>query len=70
MKFGISVSKKLGNAIVRNKYKRIIKYIVKDYIKLTTELPAKINLIPKRLIIRYNFFFICKDLFWSLDKLI
>lgn len=26
--FGISVSKKLGNAVLRNKYKRIIKHII------------------------------------------
>ena len=33
-KFGISVSKKLGNAVFRNKYKRIIRSIIDNYKKL------------------------------------
>ena len=32
-KYGISVSKKLGNAVFRNKYKRIIRNIVDNYKK-------------------------------------
>lgn len=32
-KFGISVSKKLGNAVFRNKYKRIIRSIIDNYKK-------------------------------------
>lgn len=32
-KFGISVSKKLGNAVFRNKYKRIIRAIIDNYKK-------------------------------------
>ena len=36
-RYGISVSKKLGNAVFRNKYKRIVRNIIdknkKDYIK-------------------------------------
>lgn len=33
-RFGISVSKKLGNAVFRNKYKRIIRSIIDNYKKL------------------------------------
>jgi len=33
-RFGISVSKKLGNAVFRNKYKRKIRAIVDNYKKL------------------------------------
>ena len=33
-RFGISVTKKLGNAVFRNKYKRIIRSIVDNYKKL------------------------------------
>ena len=33
-RFGISVSKKLGNAVFRNKYKRIIRSILDNYKKL------------------------------------
>ena len=33
-KYGISVSKKLGNAVFRNKYKRIIRSILDNYKKL------------------------------------
>lgn len=33
-RFGISVSKKLGNAVFRNKYKRIIRNILDNYKKL------------------------------------
>ena len=32
-KFGISVTKKLGNAVFRNKYKRIIRSIIDNYKK-------------------------------------
>ena len=32
-RFGISVSKKLGNAVFRNKYKRIIRSIIDNYNK-------------------------------------
>lgn len=33
-RFGISVTKKLGNAVFRNKYKRIIRSIIDNYKKL------------------------------------
>lgn len=33
-RFGISVSKKLGNAVFRNKYKRKIRVIIDNYKKL------------------------------------
>ena len=33
-RFGISVSKKLGNAVFRNKYKRIMRSILDNYKKL------------------------------------
>lgn len=33
-RFGISVSKKLGNAVFRNRYKRIIRSIVDNYKKI------------------------------------
>ena len=33
-RFGISVTKKLGNAVFRNRYKRIIRSIVDNYKKL------------------------------------
>ena len=33
-RFGVSVSKKLGNAVFRNKYKRIIRSILDNYKKL------------------------------------
>ena len=33
-RFGISVTKKLGNAVFRNKYKRIIRSILDNYKKL------------------------------------
>ena len=33
-RFGISVSKKLGNAVFRNRYKRIIRSILDNYKKL------------------------------------
>ena len=33
-RFGISVSKKLGNAVFRNKYKRILRSIIDNYKKI------------------------------------
>lgn len=49
-RFGISVSKKLGNAVFRNKYKRKIRSIIDNYRKLYINSKDYIIIIRKRAI--------------------
>lgn len=65
-KYGISVSKKLGNAVIRNKSKRRIKGILKD-------IPIKSNvefiLIVKQKILEMTYNELKDELFNSLQNL-
>ena len=45
-RFGISVSKKLGNAVFRNKYKRQLRFII-DKNKVELFVPIRVNYVWK-----------------------
>ena len=66
---GITVNKKVGKAVVRNKYKRIIRVLIREYCQSNELQPLKINIIARRLIVGRKFSIIRQDFFKCLDKL-
>ncbi len=65
-KFGLSVSKKVGNAVIRNKIKRQLKSIIdkKHYKK-----GLKCIIIVRKDFLDYKFEEVEKDLFFAFEKL-
>ncbi|MBQ9019527.1 MAG: ribonuclease P protein component [Bacilli bacterium] len=66
-RFGISVSKKLGNSVFRNKYKRIIRSILDNYKKLYINNEDYIIILRKEAINK-DFNILQKELFSLLNK--
>ena len=65
-KFGISLSKKHGKAVLRNRIKRLLRAAFKNYIDLFLD-NYYIVLLPKRAE-EYNYFEFCKDIEYLLKK--
>ena len=66
-RYGISVSKKLGNAVFRNKYKRIIRSIIDNYKKLYINRKDYIIILRKEAITQ-SFDVLEKDFFDLMNK--
>ncbi len=66
-RYGISVSKKLGNAVFRNKYKRIIRSIIDNYKKLYINKKDYIIILRKEAI-NQSFDTLEKDFFDLMNK--
>ena len=66
-RYGISVSKKLGNAVFRNKYKRIIRSIIDNYKKLYINEKDYIIILRKEAI-NQSFDTLEKDFFDLMNK--
>lgn len=65
-KFGLSVGKKIGNAVTRNKYKRILRNIIsqKDY-----QNNFNCIIILSRNVLEKSYQEISEDLIWAFNKL-
>ena len=67
-RFGMTVSKKVGNAVKRNRYKRIIRVLMRDMC-IKQEHNIDVNVITKRSIVGQNFSNIKKDFTFCLNKI-
>ena len=67
-RFGMTVSKKVGNAVKRNRYKRIIRVLMRDMC-IKQEHNIDVNVITKRFIVGQNFSNIKKDFTFCLNKI-
>ncbi len=69
-RFGITVSKKVGNAVKRNRYKRVIRVLVRDVcIKKKRYSSVSINVIARKFIVRESFSSIKSDFTFCLNKI-
>jgi ribonuclease P protein component len=67
--YGITIRKKFGNAVIRNRYRRIIKSIIREMCKLPNLKPLSANIMPRKLIINEKFSIISSDLINCFTKL-
>lgn len=65
--YGITLTKKIGKAVVRNKYKRICKLLIRHYHPLIS---VKINIVPRKMIVKQRFCMIEKDFCNCINKLL
>jgi ribonuclease P protein component len=61
LRFGITVSRKVGGAVIRNKYKRIIRVLVKQCSFDGLDGELSINIIAKKSIVQKKFIDIQND---------
>lgn len=69
IRYGVTATKKLGNAVVRNKVKRRLREAVRSILKEATQKPADIVLIGRDATATCEFAVLVKDLKWCLKKL-
>lgn len=69
IRYGVTATKKLGNAVVRNKVKRRLREAVRMILKDATQAPADIVLIGRDSTASCDFQTLVKDLKWCLKKL-
>jgi ribonuclease P protein component len=68
--YGITVNKKIGNAVIRNKYKRIIKCLVQHYTQKLPLIPLKVNITARQWIIKKGFAAISHDFYSIMNKVL
>ena len=69
-RFGITVSRKVGNAVKRNRCKRIIRILMRDIYKKHKCNNLSINVIARKFIVGKNFDNIKKDFIFCFNKII
>lgn len=68
--YGITVTKRIGNAVVRNRHKRIIKSLIREHYKNMLLKPLKINITTKVSIIRKDYDAISQDFNYAMNKIL
>jgi ribonuclease P protein component len=68
--YGITVTKKIGNAVVRNRCKRIAKSLIRNCHKNTYLKPLRVNIIAKTAMVGEKFSLISKDFSALIGKLL
>ena len=66
--YGITVTKKIGNAVARNKFKRIIRSLIRSYVRDNCLRPFKINITAKRSLVNKSFASISQDFRYAMNK--
>jgi ribonuclease P protein component len=69
LKFGLTISKKIGNSVTRNKIKRQFRHITSDFTKEKSLKNYKIVFYARKLTPTSNFKTIEKDLTYALNKI-
>jgi ribonuclease P protein component len=68
--YGITVTKRIGNAVIRNRHKRIIKSLIRDYYKNICLKPLKINITTKVSITKKDYAAISQDFNYAMNKVL
>jgi ribonuclease P protein component len=69
LKFGLTISKKIGNSVTRNKIKRQFRHIISNFTKEKSLNNYKIVFYARKLTTTSNFKSIAKDLTYALNKI-
>ena len=68
-KFGITATKKIGNAVIRNKAKRRLRSAIREIVKNTSVKPSNIVLVARHSTAACDWDKLLKDLKWCLKRL-
>lgn len=68
-RLGITASRKIGNSVVRNRYKRIIKEVFRNYKNYLNSYDISIIVKKKIMNDRISFFFVYNEIKYKLNKL-
>jgi ribonuclease P protein component len=68
LRYGITVSKKVGNAVIRNKNKRIVRVLIRNFHIEQVTINMCVNVIVRRFINGKNFYDIQRDFNSALKK--
>lgn len=70
LNYGITITKNIGNSVIRNKCKRIIKNLIIDFFNLKIKKVIKINILLKNNIIEKNIYNVWFDFINCFNKIL
>lgn len=67
-RYGITATKKLGNAVIRNRCKRIVRAVISSYARKEI-IPVRINIVARTSLLTKKFCFIEQEFFIVINKI-